>query len=1556
MADDFTLEAPRSTAIPAVPPSSPPLLKDEREHPAPSPEAWERLSQDAWREASLWKLSPTRGRTRGLEMKWREAAQAIGNAMEELRKAKPGPSAEPARELVDNSRVVETALEDTGRWLRTNRPLPQIEAEDDEHCPMARAYAASAAFLQAAAFAFDEEALGIYFAAAQEQAALEVDELWALRPLMQLAVLEQIAISVKRLGTDARHSNAGLEARHPEGEVKLSRLITSLRDIGDADWKELFERLSRTEYLLRQDPSGAYPCMDFASRDLYRSVVGELASHSRASELEIAQAAVDLARAAKSQWNLGPRAVERRRHVGYYLVDKGRPALENLIGYQPPFSKRILRIVGHRPELVYLVGFELLTIAIMAFVLIGLGTAVPLVWAFLLLLIPATESALGVMNQLVSWLFPPRPLPKLDFSHGIPDDCATMVAVPALLINEQEVRQMVRDLEIRYLGNRDRNLHFALLTDSPDSPQPFDERDRLVELCSQLIEGLNKHYRGRTGSCFFLFHRHRVYNPSEGVWMGWERKRGKLLDLNNLLRGGYDNFPVKIGDLSILPRIRYVITLDADTQLPRECAHRLVGTLAHPLNRAVIDPVTKTVVEGYGVLQPRVGISVRSVNRSRLANIYSGETGFDLYSRAISNVYQDLMGEGSFTGKGIYEVDVFLQVLSERFPLNSILSHDLIEGAYARSGLISDLEVIDDYPSHFRAYSRRKHRWVRGDWQIMRWLLPRVPDYSGKTVRNPISVISKWKILDNLRRSLLDSATFVLLLAGWFFLPGGPARWTVAVLVLLLIPAYVRLLLSLSTVRSVETLLGVLADTGDAFIAEQVNVFMMLALLAHQALLTLDAIVRTVVRLTITRQRLLEWETAAESEIQTGRAARVDLYLVWTPVVSLAIAVLLIFLRPDALPVALPVLVLWACSGAVAHWLDRPLRARSSQILEEDKTFLRQCALRTWRFFHTFSNAKTNWLIPDNFREDVATAVQRTSPTNVGLLLNARLAAYELGYLTLNEFVSETEKSLESMRRLPRYNGHFFNWCDIQALQPEQPLFVSTVDSGNLVCCLWALKQGCLQFAERPLLDTSLWQGIKDHLRFVIESARAAPCGPRVALLIEQLETLIQRPCDRDAAWLDELPELERAFSRVAEALFGGTEGEAKDLRWGMEETSRRLANLRETVAALTPWWLPEYRELVRGRKLVLSHGANQLTLNSAPPFLRALNSRLEGICQNERLDPKTRLLAESIRPLIPGCIREAETLGQRLRAAAQEADTLANEMDFSFLYNAKRKALSIGYDVTRGHRAESCYDLLASEARATVFAGIAKGDVPQEAWLCLERAHTACGGRRVLLSWSGTMFEYLMPALWMRTFPNTLLDNSLRSVVFCQREAPKQKLTPWGISESAYSEKDSAGHYQYHAFGLRALALCPTMHSGLVISPYSSFLALAVDASSVLENLRVMKQMGWQGPLGYYEAADFSPSRVQKSENYELVRCWMAHHQGMILLSVCNLLAGSAIQNLFHAEPMVAATERLLHERLPRTIPVDRTRRTALGNQWQSAEHQIDVLAQGVETDSHGV
>lgn len=1513
-------------SIHMVPPSSPPVAEEAgaSDRPTNLLTAKEDLCEEAAGQVLRWELLPKRKRCSILRVKWKEARKSIKRTIREVRHAHSisAPLSDSAHWLLENERFFEIAFRETEDLKKQTESLPQIQGRDERGKRIPRAYAAARSYLQAAGFSFNLVAFETYFDSVQEQAPFEIGELWALRPLVLLLLLEEIALATVRLRQSVVHTSGG---RASELNVPVSHLILALRSLADTDWTKVVGCLSDVERALCQDPAGAYARMDFESRNLYWQAIQELARHSQVSEREIAQKAIACSRSAANRSAFKTRLIERRSHVGYYVVDRGRLTLERQIGYRPPFSRQVQKAVQQVPDIFYLVGIEVVTFAIVTFILSGLPPHVPILWAALFLLIPATEPAVGVVNQFVSLLLPPRLLPRLDFSRGIPEDCATVVAIPTLIIDEPQVRQLVRDLEIRYVGNRDRNLHFALLTDSPDSPQPVDECDRLVDLCSELIEDLNGRYRGQRGGGFFHFHRHRVYNPSEGAWMGWERKRGKLLDFNNLLRGKYDSFPVKVGDLSVLSNVRYVITLDADTQLPRDSARRMIATMAHPLNRAIVNPSTNTVVEGYGILQPRVGISVRSAHRSRLANIYSGQTGFDIYTHAVSDVYQDLIGEGSFTGKGIYEVDVFQRVLSGRFPINAVLSHDLIEGAYARAGLISDVELIDDYPSHFIAYSRRKHRWVRGDWQIMRWVLPRVPGPSGNHVPNPISVMSSWKILDNMRRSLLEVATFALLLAGWLFLPGGATRWSVAVLALLLIPSYLRLVLSLARIFRVKNLTGYLGEVGEAFVADQVNVFMLLAFLSHQTLVTVDAIVRTIVRVTITRRKLLEWETTAESELRKCQRTPVDLYLAWTPVVSLVIAGLLAVVHSKALLVAVPVLTLWAFSGPLAEWFNRPMRPAKSNIDKSDEVFLRMSALRTWRYFGTFGEGEARWLIPDNFQEEPSAVAQRISPTNIGLLLNARLAAWSMGYLSLTEFVEDTEKSLSTLRRMSRYHGHFFNWYDLESLEPLNPLLISTVDSGNLACCLWTLKQGCQKLIDGPVFGVQFWEGIQDHLQMIFECAQRPASDHFAGLLAGRLKSWLDRPAKDVSAWIQDLPELERGLSRVQNEFLNGAHQEVSELQFWVGEACSRLAHVRKMTRSLVPWLLPDFRELPEYSQLGISSDVSSLTVAALPELLHSLEARLNSICQDDQAEEKTAAMAESIRSLIPACLREAEDLGQRLKNLGEQAGALVQEMDFGLLYNANRKVLSVGYDVANQHLEKSCYELLGSEARTAAFIAIAKGDVPQESWLHLGRAHARYAGHRVLLSWSGTMFEYLLPALWMRTYPHTILDQTLRAVVRCQRAATKKKHIPWGISESACKHRDSSGIYQYYAFGLRRLAMRPKTYKGLVISAYSSFLALQVDAPNALRNLRSMKKRGWVGPYGFYEAADFTRCNLGNGEEPEVIRSWMAHHQGMILLSICNFLSDSLMQDLFHSEPMVAATERLLHELLPRTVRVDR-------------------------------
>jgi len=1526
----------RSRGIPA---SILPASREPAEE-AQSPEETLRLKRLAEREARSWEASSAKRSDRHLNKKWAEASNSVRPALYQAEQPKDGRAASAVADVLrPNVRLLEAAIADTRELARTVRSLPEVKAESQEVLP--RVYAAVAAYLRGIGWRFHQETFVSFLTDLQQVQPLRTRELWVLKPLLELVLLEEIGSLLSEAGfandaagagkTQIAESSPALgEGLRPAGSSaqrsRISTLVGSLRALEAAQWRAIFERVSAVDKILRADPCGAYARMDFESRNLYLQAVRQLGACSQTEEPEIARRAIALAGAAREEGPSNSRLRDRRSHVGYYLVDAGRALLERQIHYRASLPERIQRAVRAWPEAYYFVGIELLTFAVVVFLLVGVRSPVSLLAGFLLLLLPATEAAWGVMNQLTSFLLPPCVLPKLDFSEGIPPECATMVVVPTLVLNAAYVRRMVRELEIRYLANRDAHLYFALLTDAPDSQYPSDQSDELVSFCASLIEELNRKYAGSGSSAFFLFHRFRSFNPSEGSWMGWERKRGKLLDLNDLLRGGKDNFPIKVGDLSVLSKIQYVITMDSDTQLPRGTAQRLVATLAHPLNRAVISPRTNTVAEGYGMLQPRVGISVQSASRSLLASIYSGQTGLDLYTHAISDVYQDLFGQGNFAGKGIYEVDVFRNVLGQRFPRNAILSHDLIEGTYTRAGLVSDIEVIDDYPSHFSAYSRRKHRWVRGDWQIMLWLLPRVPDASGKKRPNPLSVLSRWKIFDNLRRSLVEVALFVLLLAGWLSLPGSPMRWTFVALILLLIPVYLQMVLSFFRLRAGQNLAANLKRNLEAFITGQINVLFTLAFLSHQTLVMLDAIFRTIIRVTITRKRLLEWETAAQAEFEE-RKTPVDVYLAWTPWLSLLIGGAVALAHPGALPSAAPLLALWACAGPMALWLNRPLPARKIKAGPKEEEFLRGACLRTWRFFRQSPNGVASGLVPDNIQESPPDVAQRISPTNLGLMLNAQVAAYELGYLTLPEFVHEAETALETIKTLRRFRGHFFNWYDTQTLQPLNPLFVSSVDSGNLVCSLWTLKQGCLKAIGDSLLRSATWQGFYDHISLLDELASRAAPQPSSARSLRRMNAQFELLREHGSAWAHALPGLEQDLRQIAGSLLEEP-GAVAELRWWTAETIRRARALRSMIEGLTPWLSSQNRDLLNFFAEEVPAGLSELRLGSLGTASADIDTQLARFLEDASVDPVLRLQAETLREQLPASLAQADDLVKKLTRLAEEADRLVQDMDFRFLYDRSRKLLSIGYEVQKRLLVGSCYDLLASEARSAIFSAIAKGDIPQETWFLLGRTQVLWRGEGVLLSWSGTMFEYLMPTLWFKHYPRTLLEQSARVAVECQREWAAERDRPWGVSEAAYNTQDEAGHYQYRAFGIPALAINPNADDDAVVSPYATFLALAVDPRRALQNLQRMTELGWMGELGFYDSVDFAPGRLGPEERSKVVRCWMAHHQGMSLLAACNLLTDGAIQKLFHSEPAICATELLLHEKLlPVNYPIDRAK-----------------------------
>ena len=1433
--------------------------------------------------------------------RWQAMAAVLRPILEKVsRMARSASDPDDIHWLRDNTPLLWAEMGNTRTAFKGLRRLPQVRTPKGITLP--RTAAVAEAYLYAVNFDFDETGFVAYLGAFQESTVLKYAELWGLIPAMELALLEQIAARGRRL------------LENLESKQSIGLCIRSLREISHAHWKDILEPHIAFDKVLRQDPAGAYPQMDFDSRSFYREKLVKIAERSDFTEMEVAHEALMLARNAQEKKFDDPRQAERQSHIGYYLVGQGTVELRHRIMFRPSLVTRVRSFLRAHPDEFYLPGVEVLSFGIMsAIVLLLTNTATPpglILFSMLVLLLPCSQAAVQLMNYLTTAILRPEILPKLDFSKDIPANCATLVAVPALLLNEKQVRRLTQDLEVRFLGNHDKNLHFALLTDLPDSPVPAPDDDPLVDLCAELIKQLNEKYSGKQMGSFLMLHRHRVYNSREKAWMGWERKRGKLMDLNKLLTGNYDSFPVKAGDLSVLPEVRFVITLDADTELPRGSAQRLIGTLAHPLNQAIIDPEKNTVVAGYAILQPRVRISVQSASRSRLANIYSGQTGFDIYTRAVSDVYQDLYGEGIFAGKGIYEVATVHRVLDRRFPQNALLSHDLIEGAYARVGLMTDVEVIEDYPSHYSAFNRRKHRWLRGDWQITSWLFSRVPDETGRLVPNPISLVSQWKILDNLRRSLVEPATFLLFVLGWLVLPGSPRAWTIAALCILVVPVWFEFLFTM--VRSAaEQKMGVAKEAAANLFTANVSVLLSIIFLPHQMLVSLDAVVRTMIRRMFTRQRLLEWETAAEAEAGGVKRTPVDRYLNWMPAVAIALGLTIFYIRRPAFQAALPILVLWASSKVVSAWLNRPPQLSRSEVSAKDELFLRRAAIHTWRYFAEFSTAKNNWLIPDNLQEEPYRIAERVSPTNIGLLLNARQVACEFGYLTPFELASLTGSTLATMRRMKRHRGHLYNWYDTQTLEPLPPLFISSVDSGNLVASLWTLQQGCLRMIESPVLRPEMARGFVDFLEVLSASKLFSR---RVLLQIEKRSN--------SEGWEQALLKFPlSALDRIEQRASAENDEDAK---WFCEEARQRFRQFQRLVARLTPWMLPDFAELRAQSDLAFPPA--DVLLKKLPQTLSSLETRLQaamGQIEAEKEQEERRALLQRLLSMVSGARMDSMQLIQQLEALATDAGRIADEMEFRFLWNPRRKLLSIGFESEKGCIHDACYDLLASESRTATFVAVANDQIPQETWFLLARTHTMEHGRPVLLSWTGTMFEYLMPALWMRTYPNTLLDRSRHAAVRTQQEFTALQRIPWGISECAYAVRDEAGNYQYHAFGIPQLALHKADIDALVVSPYSTFLALGTSPHEALRNLRKMERQGWFGKYGFFESADYSAAKRRAWRHpCEITRCWMAHHQGMTLLAMANFLADEIVQQWFHGDPRVQATELLLHEKPVNYIP----------------------------------
>ncbi|MCJ7603069.1 MAG: cyclic beta 1-2 glucan synthetase, partial [Desulfobulbaceae bacterium] len=1148
----------------------------------------------------------------------------------------------------------------------------------------------------------------------------------------------------------------------------------------------------------------------------------------------------------------------------------------------------------------------LLATSVVLFSFGGLGLSDWRYWFFAITgIIGLSALAVALVNLLVTLVLPPRALPRLDFSQGIPSDHRTMVIVPTLLGRPQEIDDLIEALEIRYLGNRDPNLFFALLTDFHDAPErtlPYD--NTLIAYASAAVRALNETYREDRPRIFYLFHRPRVWNPYERVWMGYERKRGKLEQFNALLRGGEQTaFSDIVGDPSILASIKYVITLDTDTQLPRDAARTLIGNIAHPLNRPVYDADKGRIVEGYAILQPRASISLTSAGKSRFTKLFAGESGIDPYSREVSDVYQDIFGEGSFIGKGIYDVDAFRQAVDGRFPENLILSHDLLESGYARSALVTDVDLIEEQPASYAIEVSRRHRWIRGDWQLAGWLLPRVPGPPGlngskaKRQPNPLTALSVWKLFDNLRRSLVPPSLFALLAGGWLFGSGSAWFWTLLVAGVVFLPTLLGAVIELIRKPEERDWLLHMILTGKSAGRPIVLALLTLVFLPYDTLICLNAILRSGVRMLFTKRGLLLWHMRSYAS-RNARRTLADFFMeMWiAPVLAVVLGLSLAWAfgvsRSAELLFCAPVLLLWLVSPVVGWWISMPLLSPVPDLTVDQRAFLRASARRTWRFFAEFVGPQDNWLPPDNFQEYPGPAIaSRTSPTNIGMSLLADLAAYDFGYIPAGEFLRLAENTLATMEKLERYRSHFYNWYDTHTLKPLHPQYISSVDSGNLAGSLLTLQAGLAELKDQPVLSLNAFQGLLDTLQVLAEhvlSSRAPDLSNKIKFLQDTLYplTLKGQPQTLAAANIL-LDEIHRTSGELVAWLSADIDIDGELYYWA-QAFDRQSRALRDDLGFLVPGPqhfsnIPTLAELARERAVATE------ALSSAGAAAAAVY-RYKGAV--ERL----------------GII---DDLVDRCRELAV--------MDFEFLYDTSCGLLAIGYGVGERRRDPSCYDLLASEARLASFLLIAQGQVPQKHWFSLGRLLTSHGGDVSLISWSGSMFEYLMPRLIMPSFENTLLDQTCKAVVSRQIEYGRQRAVPWGISESCYNATDMHQVYQYRAFGVPGLGFKRGLGDDLVIAPYASALALTVMPLEACRNLQRLAADGFLGGYGFFEAVDYTPSRVLRGKNHAIVRTFMAHHQGMSLLAFEYVLLNQPMQRRFMSDPLVRATELLLQERVPK-------------------------------------
>ncbi len=1377
----------------------------------------------------------------------------------------------------------------------------------------------------------------------QKTTPLTTGEVWAVPSMLRLCILLDLTEALERILKDETSNE------------DISFFIQNLRLFDEVDWKEFFEKVSLVERILMEDPSGIYSKMDFATRDSYRNVVEDASRCTGIPETEIALKAVELAGKGSGD--------QRSSHVGFFFrTPEGRALLRSAVGC----TRRRFFISPHLKLVFYLGGIALLAIlglCLLAWYALGSGAdTIGILAVILFSTLPVSAVSVDIVNEIILRSIPPNQLPRMDFARGIPQECKTIVVIPTLFGNTEEVRVLVKQLEQHYLGNPDKNLVFALLSDYTDAPsEKMPDDINLLDDALRGIENLNTKYKRRSEDIFHIFHRKRLWNQAENCWMGLERKRGKLMEFNRLL--------LKMGKTSyttgeVPANIRYVITLDSDTTLPSGSAARLVATMAHPLNQ-----FGKNC--GYSVLQPRVLPASGGQERSVFSKVFPGDFTVDLYSNAVSDVYQDLFGEGSYVGKGIYDPVAFEGSLRGKVPQNSLLSHDLFEGMQGRAGLVSDTVFYEDFPPNYIAWIHRLHRWVRGDWQLLPWLGRKVPEASGGKINNNFSTLDKWKILDNMRRSLSEPALLILLVSGWLYLPGSPVLWTTVTLLILF-----RCPLMESFRKSLR---WPGRSTGQYWLRALLG----LVFLPYETVMKLHAVAVTLFRLTITRKNLLEWTAAANTSrifgCVTKRSQSWEHMYAILIIVPLLVTLLLLTGSKGIYP-AIPFLLLWLVSPEVEHAFSRTPRPGKPELGENENAKLRKIAVRTWNFFDTFVGPEDHWLPPDHYQEDpLARVAHRTSPTNIGLYLLTVLSAKDMGYIGLQEFMRRISDTLYGMKKLERYRGHLLNWYDTRTLKPLPPKYVSTVDSGNLSACLLALACGCREMSACPLINRERWLGFLDTLDVLLDITEAMKTDTtELDANLKAMKERVQHDMDDHDLCLNLLVDLcKRELSSIDALLLdvvnrsmeSGSVEAIGDLRTWSGRMRIHLSEMMREVGDYYPWKFHTSRPPVifsSGNSSETVANAWQLLLESLPICPSPDEMKITAVRAGQHLTT----LSAALRDLPPSdetldaaewCGKLHRLLEESIRASTETEEDLKKlelqirsefqKMGYGFLYNRKRKVFHIGFNTESEHLDRNYYDLLASEARLASLIAIARGDVPGDHWIHLSRPLTVVSGAMGLLSWSGTMFEYLMPMLVTGNRTGTLLGQSCFTAVKHQINYGNKSGYPWGISESGYYKFDPGNQYQYRAFGVPGLGYKRGLEIDSVVTPYASLLAISLAPDAVMQNIEKMTAMGMMGRYGFFEAVDFTSQRLPAGREFMIIRSYMAHHQGMIMLSIANFICRETMEKRFFSEPIMMVVKLLLDEQIP-VNPSIVYSRPEPGTQRTERKQNADLLPWSVSGD----